>query len=399
MADNGSQEEDNQSIDASVGDSDEEMSQQMDSHSDDSEGDDNEIGGDGQSGLTFSFEDIAQQTSFDLEDRYPELWYYLNKSESDFNLIVNGKSLPANRRLLMERSVVFREMATKCPKMNGLNCHGVTVGAVETTLRFMLTEQLVFDDDSDLRVIADALCFARSFRVNRLVDAIGRHLVPIISAETIEKIAEMAFKNRIPGLKDAIDNRLDELLTVNNVLSISRFSHESEPPSDRFVSTLRSFLVTNYEQMKTKEWKELRALNASTKDLWLEVMLEMSKSDVPLAQDVHTIHCLSSDELRPLLTDDRFLCRVRQSLPASTSSGLSPANDLSAAIRSRQLGPVVQEFGLGQECVDAANAGDVEDFANAYKKLKKNSKKSNPEVSQDSEPNEKRRRKRSTQSK
>ncbi|CAG2111038.1 unnamed protein product [Medioppia subpectinata] len=396
MADNGSQEEDNQSIDASISDSDEEMSQQMDSHSDDSESDDNEIGGEGQSGLTITFncDDIVQQTSFDSEDRYPELWYYLKESESDFILIVNGQRLPANRRLLMERSVVFREMLTKYPNMKTNNCMDATVGAIETMLRFMLTERLVFNDHNDLQVIADALCCARGFRVNRLVDAIGRHLVPMISADTIEKIAEMAFKCRVPGLSDAIDDRLDELLTVANVLSVTKYSHKCGPPSDRFTDILRAFLVTNYQKMKTKKWDELRALNASTKDLWLEVMVEMSKSGVPLTQDVHS--SLSSDELRPLLTDERFLCRVRQSLPAGTSSGLSPANDLSAAIRSRQLGPVVQDFGLGQECVDAANAGDVEDFANAYKKLKKNYKKSNPDVSQDSEP--KRRRTRSTQS-
>ncbi|CAG2100608.1 unnamed protein product [Medioppia subpectinata] len=92
------------------------------------------------------------------------------------------------------------------------------------------------------------------------------------------------------------------------------------------------------------------------------------------------------DELRPLLSDVAFMRRVRQTLPAGTSSGLSPANDLSAAIRSRQLGPVVQEFNLGQECVAAANAGDVENFVNAYKKLRNTSKKSKSTDSKKSEP-------------
>ncbi|CAG2118239.1 unnamed protein product, partial [Medioppia subpectinata] len=64
----------------------------------------------------------------------------------------------------------------------------------------------------------------------------------------------------------------------------------------------------------------------------------------------------SLEGLQPLLSDNNFMGRVRRSL-RDRSRGQSPADDLSAAIRSRRLGPVVEAFGLGQECVDAANAG------------------------------------------
>jgi len=40
----------------------------------------------------------------------------------------------------------------------------------------------------------------------------------------------------------------------------------------------------------------------------------------------------------------------------------------SAALQSGQLGPVVQQFEVGSEAVNAANQGDLEEFVRALQK-------------------------------
>ena len=82
--------------------------------------------------------------------------------------------------------------------------------------------------------------------------------------------------------------------------------------------------------------------------------------------------------LRPLLTNDAFMQRVREKLPPVTG-GVPPTTTpqvaeqfvatvqspqfrqaldaFSAAVQSGQLGPVIQQFGLSEECVAAANNG------------------------------------------
>lgn len=95
--------------------------------------------------------------------------------------------------------------------------------------------------------------------------------------------------------------------------------------------------------------------------------------------------------LRPLLTNDAFMQRVREKLPPVTG-GAPPTTTpqvaeqfvatvqspqfrqaldaFSAAVQSGQLGPVIQQFGLSEECVAAANNGSLEGFCRALQKSK-----------------------------
>jgi 26S proteasome regulatory subunit N13 len=85
---------------------------------------------------------------------------------------------------------------------------------------------------------------------------------------------------------------------------------------------------------------------------------------------------LTLEALQPLLTNEDFMRRVRESLPTGEGEGddhsttslafastvQSPQfqqalSTFSSALQSGQLGPLIQQFALGQECVDAANAG------------------------------------------
>jgi 26S proteasome regulatory subunit N13 len=45
----------------------------------------------------------------------------------------------------------------------------------------------------------------------------------------------------------------------------------------------------------------------------------------------------------------------------------------SAALQSGQLGPVVQQFEVGSDAVNAANQGDLEEFVRSLQKAKKGS--------------------------
>ena len=88
------------------------------------------------------------------------------------------------------------------------------------------------------------------------------------------------------------------------------------------------------------------------------------------------------DLLRPLLTDESFMKRVREMLPQIESNPPTETNKISselvqtiqspqfqqalgsfsAALQSGQLGPLVQQFGLPEECVQAANSGSMFNF-------------------------------------
>lgn len=77
--------------------------------------------------------------------------------------------------------------------------------------------------------------------------------------------------------------------------------------------------------------------------------------------------------LRPLLTNESFMEKVREMLPATgsdstqtleafTSTIQSPQfqqalSSFCAALQSGQLGPLIQQFGLPEDCVVAATAG------------------------------------------
>lgn len=88
---------------------------------------------------------------------------------------------------------------------------------------------------------------------------------------------------------------------------------------------------------------------------------------------------LSTDVLHPILNNADFMRQLRDFLPPSdqTSEGdtASMVRDtvqspqfaqalsvFSAALQSGQLGPLIQQFGLGAEAVEAAQKGDMEAF-------------------------------------
>ncbi|KAJ9590683.1 hypothetical protein L9F63_016199 [Diploptera punctata] len=93
---------------------------------------------------------------------------------------------------------------------------------------------------------------------------------------------------------------------------------------------------------------------------------------------------LTMENLQALLGDPNLARELQQHLPPSSTSGTPPPpaseqlrstlassqfrqalSMFSAALQSGQLGPVVQQFEVGTEAVNAANQGNMEDFIKA----------------------------------
>ncbi|XP_013789634.1 proteasomal ubiquitin receptor ADRM1-A-like [Limulus polyphemus] len=91
---------------------------------------------------------------------------------------------------------------------------------------------------------------------------------------------------------------------------------------------------------------------------------------------------LTAEALQPLLSNQEFMDRVCELLPPSSDTGSSSIRDhlrmtvqspqfqqalgiFSAALQSGQLGPLMQQFGMGTDVVSAATSGDMEAFVRA----------------------------------
>lgn len=99
------------------------------------------------------------------------------------------------------------------------------------------------------------------------------------------------------------------------------------------------------------------------------------KLDHQFFQTVDLSTSLNLEVLRPLLLNEDFMKRISDTLPpiaeANKSNNLaeqftstvqSPQfqqalNSFSSALQSGQLGPLIQQFGLPEDCVVAANTG------------------------------------------
>ncbi|XP_045104197.1 proteasomal ubiquitin receptor ADRM1-like isoform X2 [Portunus trituberculatus] len=114
---------------------------------------------------------------------------------------------------------------------------------------------------------------------------------------------------------------------------------------------------------------------------------------------------MTAEALQPILTNEEFVNQLRPYLPA-TAEELPPTEQLrgtvtspqfqqavslfSSALQSGQLGPLINQFGLGEDAVHAASSCDMEAFIKALGKKKesegaskKDEEKKSPEKKED----------------
>lgn len=133
----------------------------------------------------------------------------------------------------------------------------------------------------------------------------------------------------------------------------------------------------------------------------------LSGLNVPTSKEgtVHTSIDLSSaltaETLQPLFENQELMERLRNLLPSSLEASAGQSEEsgetlrstiqspqfqqalsmFSAALQSGQLGPLMQQFGMAQEVIDAANSGDMEGFVRALQKA--NEKKQSEDKKKD----------------
>ncbi|XP_042213834.1 proteasomal ubiquitin receptor ADRM1-B-like isoform X5 [Homarus americanus] len=105
----------------------------------------------------------------------------------------------------------------------------------------------------------------------------------------------------------------------------------------------------------------------------------------PTPAQVDLSPAMTAEALQPILTNEEFVNQLRPYLPA-TSDELPPTEQLrgtvtspqfqqavslfSSALQSGQLGPLINQFGLGEDAVLAASSCDMEAFIKALGKKK-----------------------------
>ncbi|GBM35482.1 Proteasomal ubiquitin receptor ADRM1-A [Araneus ventricosus] len=102
---------------------------------------------------------------------------------------------------------------------------------------------------------------------------------------------------------------------------------------------------------------------------------------------------ITAEALQPLFNNQELMDRVRSLLPPSSESATPVPSDqlrstvqspqfqqalgmFSAALQSGQLGPLMQQFGMSSDVVNAANSGDMDAFVRALQSSKESSSES-----------------------
>ncbi|KAK2720082.1 hypothetical protein QYM36_004104 [Artemia franciscana] len=109
---------------------------------------------------------------------------------------------------------------------------------------------------------------------------------------------------------------------------------------------------------------------------------------------------LSLEALQPILSNSEFVQKLKEYLPSGTPTGsIDDAEAIrstihspqfqqafalfSSAIQSGQLGPLVQQFGMSETAVAAADAGNLEAFVKALQEQKKKNKDGDDDMNVD----------------
>ncbi|KAK2156752.1 hypothetical protein LSH36_206g04024 [Paralvinella palmiformis] len=113
--------------------------------------------------------------------------------------------------------------------------------------------------------------------------------------------------------------------------------------------------------------------------------IDLSKAVTPEAMIPILANSEVQERLLPFLPEGENLPRTEAELRSTVSSPqfLQAMNSFSAALASGQLGPLMNQFNLGEDVVNAASQGDVEAFAKALQANLDKSKSEDEEMKDD----------------
>ena len=191
------------------------------------------------------FNELIRKVTKDKD--YPEMDYFLNESSSDVVFVIDGYRVPAIKSILGLKSRVFRAMFSEnfCEskeseksKLPEILVKDTTVDAFKTLIRFIYTEVLEFKDQNDWLHIWDVYQLSDRYEVLRL--------------------------------RDRAVHRLESIINVSNVLSITRvvFTLKVED----LMAKVMAFIASNITELIRNDINGLTELNDLTDDKVFDVM-------------------------------------------------------------------------------------------------------------------------------
>ena len=134
----------------------------------------------------------------------PEKDYFMNEDKSDVVFVVEGQKLPALKIFLCMKNRVFRAMFSdnfKESKDKTVVIEETSFEAFQTLILFLYSDQLVLEDDEDLKLIKEVCELSDRYDSPRLLEKVGQHLMSIaLNENNFYDITDIAFNHKIDEL-------------------------------------------------------------------------------------------------------------------------------------------------------------------------------------------------------
>ena len=176
--------------------------------------------------------------------------YFMNESISDVVFVIDGQRLPANKLYLTFKSKVFRAMFSdnfKESKDKEVVIEDTTFEAFKTMIQFLYSDELVFKDGNDFKLIDEVYHLSDRYEAFKLFDKLAKHMKTIpFSFENIELISRIAVRSENNGLIKKVLTFIDN--NFNHF--VNKDDKELIEWNDSTHNQLLKVLANNYRTVK-----------------------------------------------------------------------------------------------------------------------------------------------------
>ena len=172
----------------------------------------------------------------------------MGEQKSDVLFVVEGKTIPALKSFLAEKSIVFSAMFSgnfKESKDEEIVIEDTTYDAFKTFIRFLYCDYLILDMDIEYLMIEELYRLSDRYDVSRLGDKITVELTDRVQLNWPESVSDEEFQKKWLPIKSIIRIAFD--------LKISRL-----------IENVMTFIDMNLDHFLKRYNKELSELNDLT---------------------------------------------------------------------------------------------------------------------------------------
>ena len=183
--------------------------------------------------------------------------WFLNEEFSDFAFIVEGKRIPVNKTLLAIKSDVFRVMfkdGFKESSEKEISVEGTTYDAFKIFIRFIYTDEVMFDDNKDSQLVSNVCQLADKYQVLRFFDKLAEYYKNRVTSDNMEWLYEIAKLYKITEL----------------------------------VTCLNSWIAFNFEKWYRNDWSQLSRINNTSDG---QIIKQFAKNFEKLYNSYEEIDC------------------------------------------------------------------------------------------------------------